>query len=221
MTAKLSGPMVPPKSGSVPKQAVVLLHGYGSDGQDLIGLASYWRDLLPDALFVAPNAPEACRDNPSGYQWFPIDFGNPEYRFDGAARSRPIITEFLIDLWSQTGLRPADTLLGGFSQGAMMALHVGLSLDSRLMGILAFSGALIAPDGFLERPGPMPPICLVHGDRDQVVDPDLSATAATILKGKGFDVRFHVEAGSGHTIAPDGLAFATEFIAAVASPKPL
>ena len=82
---KLSGPMVPPRDGGLPTQAVVLLHGYGSDGADLIGLAPYWRDLLPGALFVAPNAPDPCRDNPGGYQWFPVDFAHPEFRADRAA----------------------------------------------------------------------------------------------------------------------------------------
>ena len=217
MTVKLSGPMVPPRNGGAPKQAVVLLHGYGSDGQDLIGLASYWRDLLPDALFVSPNAPDRCRDNPSGYQWFPVDFGQPNYRFEGASRARAVIVGFLEDMWSQTGLEPKDTILGGFSQGAMMALHVGVSLDKALIGIIAFSGAFIPPEGFAEGHGPRPPICLVHGDRDGVVDPKLSAEAADVLRAKGFEVSYHVEIGAGHTIAPDGLDFAGAFLARVSA----
>ena len=217
MIVKLSGPMVPPKSGGAPKQAVVLLHGYGSDGQDLIGLAGYWRDLLPDALFVSPNAPEPCRDNPGGYQWFTVDFSRPEYRFDGASKAQPVVVEFLRDLWTQTGLTPKDTILGGFSQGAMMALHVSLTLDEALMGVIAFSGALIAPPGFANYVGPKPAICLVHGDRDAVVDPALSEEAATVLRSKGFAVSYHVEAEAGHTITEDGLAFAGEFIAAVSA----
>lgn len=212
MSVKLSGPMLGPRDGGAPTEAVVLLHGYGSDGADLIGLAPYWRDLLPKAAFFAPNAPEPCRDNPGGYQWFPIDYNRPGFRFEGAAAARPVLVGFLTDLWAQTGILPERTLLGGFSQGAMMALHVGLSLDVRLMGILSFSGALIAPEGFLDRAGPLPPVCLVHGDADPVVDPELSETAATLLRGKGVAVDYHVEAGAGHTIAPDGLAFASRFI---------
>jgi phospholipase/carboxylesterase len=213
---KLSGPMIPPKSSVAPTHAVVLLHGYGSDGQDLIGLGSYWRDLLPGALFVAPNAPDPCRDSPSGYQWFPIDYDRPDYRFDGAASARPVIEGFLRDLWAQTGVTPERTILGGFSQGAMMALQVGVSLDVRLMGILAFSGALIAPAGFLEATGPLPPVCLVHGELDGVVDPSLSDQAATLLRGRGADVRFHLSPGAPHTITEDGLAFASRFIAELA-----
>lgn len=217
MAVKLSGPMVPPKAGGAPAQAVVLLHGYGSDGNDLIGLAGYWRDLLPAALFVAPNAPETCRDNPAGYEWFPIDWDRPEYRVEGAEKARPVVTEFLGDLWRQTGLGPQNTILAGFSQGAMMALNAGLSLDAPLMGIIAFSGALIAPPGLLGDAGPRPPICLVHGDRDPVVDPQFSEQAATLLRDRGFEVSYHVEIGAGHTIAPDGLAFAGAFITAVST----
>ena len=214
---KLSGPLLPPRNGGAPTHAVVLLHGYGSDGNDLIGLGGYWRDLLPGAVFVAPNAPEPCRDNPAGYQWFPVEFGRPDFRFDGAAHAAPVIREFLGELWRQTGLGPEHTILGGFSQGAMMALNVGLQLDRALLGILAFSGALIAPPGFADSTRPRPPICLVHGDRDQVVDPDLSAQAAAVLGGMGYDVRFHIEPDSGHTITEDGLAFASAFIKSVAT----
>ena len=217
MTAKLSGPMVPPKDGGMPAQAVVLLHGYGSDGQDLIGLAGYWRDLLPGALFVAPNAPEPCRDNPAGYQWFPIAQDRAARWVDGAASARPVIAEFLDGLWTQTGLGPEHTILGGFSQGAMMALNVGLSLERALMGIIAFSGALIEPDAVRDSPAPRPPVCLVHGDLDGVVEPDLSESAAALLRGKGFPVSYHVEIGAGHTITEDGLGFASEFIAAVSA----
>jgi phospholipase/carboxylesterase len=215
MTTKLSGPMVPPKQGGAPTEAVVLLHGYGSDGQDLIGLAQYWRDLLPGAVFIAPNAPEPCRDNFGGYQWYPIDYSRPEARFEGAEAARPVIIAFLADLWAQTGLGPENTLLGGFSQGAMMALHVGISLDVALRGVLSFSGALIAPEGFRYGTGPKPPICLVHGDRDEVVHPELSIEASKVLRERGYSVSHYVEIGAGHTIAPDGLAFASRFIAEV------
>jgi phospholipase/carboxylesterase len=207
--------MVAPRSGGAPKQAVVLLHGYGSDGQDLIGLAGYWRNLLPDAVFLAPNAPEPCRINPGGYQWFDFDADRPEFRADRAARARPVIAEFLADLWTQAGLGPAKTILSGFSQGAMMALNTGLALDAELMGIISFSGALIPPPALLEGRGAKPPVCLVHGDNDPVVDPKLSAEAFGFLQSRGVPTRYHVEPGAGHTITEDGLAFASDFIAEI------
>jgi len=211
--AKLSGPMVTPKSGAAPRQVVVLLHGYGSDGADLIGLAGPWRDILPDALFVAPNGPAPCAINPGGYEWFPLERDDPDYRVAGARLAQPIIAEFLGDLWRQTGLGPAETLLCGFSQGAMMALNVALTLDTAVMGVVAFSGALIAPADFADYAGPRPPVCLVHGDRDPVVDVEMSVAAAAALNDRGFDVALHISPGSDHTIAQDGLAFASAFLA--------
>lgn len=215
MSAKLSGPMLAPKSGAQPSHAVVLLHGYGSDGADLIGLAPHWQDILPDALFVSPNAPETCRVNASGYQWFDIDYEGDRLasRQLGVVQARPVLVEFLTDLWSQTGVPPQRTILSGFSQGAMMALHVGLSLPEPLMGIIAFSGAFVPAAGFAEGKFAKPPVCLVHGDLDPVVDPEFSADADVALRLAGYDVAYHVSPGVGHGIAPDGLAFASAFIA--------
>jgi len=209
--------MLAPKSGAAPKRAVVLLHGYGSDGNDLIGLAPYWQPILPDALFVSPNAPEPCDDLATGYQWFPIDYDGDVLasRQEGVIAARPVLVQFLEELWSETRLRPEDTILAGFSQGAMMALHTGLSLPQPLMGIIAFSGAFLPPEGFGTAPD-YPPVCLVHGDMDTVVDPSLSAEADRILKAAGVSVRCHISRGTAHGIAPDGFAFASDFISSIA-----
>lgn len=208
--AKLSGPMLPAKNGGIAKQAVVLLHGYGADGSDLIGLGQHWGPLLPDAFFVAPNAPSPCAGNPFGFEWFPLAVDRIAGRIDGAKTAAPVIVEFLTDLWAQTGLTPADTYLVGFSQGAMMALHVGTALPQPLRGIVSFSGAFVPADNFPT--ADKAPVALIHGDLDQVVDPDLSRQAATELAAAGYDVSLHISAGVAHGIAPDGLDFATSFM---------
>jgi phospholipase/carboxylesterase len=219
MTVKLSGPIVPPRSGAAPTHAVVLLHGYGSDGSDLIGLAPAWQDALPDALFLAPNAPEPSRMVSFGFQWFDIALeGNRlSRRQAGAAAARPVLVSFLEDLWEQTGIAPGRTILAGFSQGAMMALHVGLSLQQRLMGIVAVAGAFLPPADFDTAGYATPPICLVHGDRDDVVEPIHSQEAAELLSKAGYEVSYHVSRGVGHGISPDGLQFATDFIGRLAA----
>ena len=206
--------MLPPAAGGAPRQAVVLLHGYGSDGNDLIDLGRYWAGALPEALFVAPDAPQPCAGNPFGYQWFALDLDRTISRVTGVPQTRQVLLDFLIGLWAQTGLSARDTFLVGFSQGAMMALHVGLSLDQPLLGIVSFSGALIPPEGFGEGLLARPPVCLVHGDMDQVVDPDLSRQAAAALEAAGYDARLHISAGTAHGISPDGLDFATGFMLA-------
>lgn len=215
---KLSGPMLAPANGQAPDAAVVLLHGYGSDGKDLMGLAPYWQQALPGALFVSPNAPQAL--GMGGYQWFPIDWTGDRLasRQTGVIAARPVLVDFLNDLWSQTGLTPARTVLAGFSQGAMMALHVGTALptDQTLMGVIGFSGAFLPPEEFSGPGLAKPPICLIHGDMDDVVDPNHSADANSLLTNSGFAVDYHVSRGTGHGIAPDGLDFATQFIERVA-----
>jgi phospholipase/carboxylesterase len=211
---KLSGPMLAPRSNGAPRQAVVLLHGYGSDGNDLITLGQVWGSRFPDAMFVAPHAPDECAANPFGYEWFPLDLDRMQSRLDGARAARPVLVEFLMDLWAQTGLHPAETVLAGFSQGGMMALHVGLSLDRRLAGVVSFSGAFVRPDeGFPQAEAERPPVALVHGDLDAVVDPALSEEAKVVLRAEGYDVSHHVSPGISHSISPDGLDFATAFIA--------
>jgi phospholipase/carboxylesterase len=213
VTVPLSGPMLPAKS-STPKQLMVLLHGYGADGSDLISLGLQWRDLWPDMLFVSPNAPDPCAMSPSGFQWFPLSTDRIAGRIEGAANARPVIVNFLIDLWAQTGITAEDTILAGFSQGAMMALHVGTSLDRQLAGIVAFSGAFMPADGFEDDKFAKPPVALIHGDQDGVVEPHLSREAADLLAANGFDVSLHFSKGTGHGIAPDGLDFATSFLIA-------
>lgn len=215
MTQTLSGPMLAPLSGEAPRRLVVLLHGYGSDGADLIALATHWQAMMPDALFVSPNAPEVSAANPMGYQWFALDLDRPDSRQKGAPLARPVVEDFLRALWTQTGLSAHDTVLVGFSQGAMMALHVGMAMDDTLAGVIAFSGAFIPPAGFHEGEGRRPPVCLIHGDQDTVVDPDLSRQAADALRARGVEVSFHVSEGVGHGISTDGLAFASAFIAGV------
>lgn len=221
MSVPLSGPMLAPRSGKPPRQLIVLLHGYGSNGADLISLGTYWRDMLPEALFVAPNAPEPVPGTAEGYQWMAMVPGDALPLSPGgfiggsvrAAAARSAIVALLEARWAQTGLGPTQTMLVGFSQGAMMALHVGLSLDTRLCGIVAFSGLLIPPRDFWASAGAKPPVCLVHGELDDVVEPAGSAEAARILDEKGFEVTYHVSGGARHTIAPDGLEVAGRFIA--------
>lgn len=215
MAEKLSGPMLAPTSGTT-KKLMVLLHGYGSDGNDLISLGTFWRDRLADTMFVAPNAPQPCDINPAGYQWFPVD-GNDlatSWR-NGAASAGPVIKQFLQDLWAETGLEAKDTLLVGFSQGAMMALDVGLSIDETLMGIIAFSGGLVAPEEVGELVKSRPPVCLLHGAEDDIVPVRMSVVSSEALKKQGLDVTIHISPGAGHMIAPDGIEIANEFIAKV------
>ncbi len=211
MNVKLSGPMIAPEGGN-PDRLVVLLHGYGSDGNDLISLAQFWQKDMAKALFVAPNAPQKCDINPMGYQWFALDTDREMSRLSGSKKAGAALNEFLNDLWRQTGLGPKDTLLVGFSQGAMMALDVGLRLEEALLGIVSFSGALIEEEDLPSHIRSRPPVCLVHGLADDVVPANLSEKATKILNDLNVRVAPFMEPGVGHTISMNGLGFAVAFV---------
>lgn len=215
MSMTLTGPMIAPSSGT-PRQLVVLLHGYGSDGNDLITLASYWQPVLPEAAFIAPNAPSACDINPAGYQWFPLDLDREISRLTGMEAARPVVQGFLEGLWENTGLGAQDTVLAGFSQGAMLALDTGLRLEERLAGIIAFSGGIPAPEEIGAAIRSKPPVCLIHGAEDDVVPVLMSVRGAEALKKAGVAAELHISPGVGHTIAPDGLEAASAFLGALA-----
>lgn len=210
----LSGPALPPKSGEA-KQLVILLHGYGSDGNDLISLAPYLQDILPDAFFVAPNAPFACDVNPMGYQWFPLAVDREISGLEGVEGTRPVISAFLRDAWAQTGMTASQTILAGFSQGGMISLDSGLRCEDPLMGIVSFSGGLVFPDTVEADMVSKSPVCMVHGDADNVVPVTMSLRSQEVLEAAGLDTRLHISPGTGHSIAPDSLEFARNFLSEI------
>ena len=192
VTAKLSGPLLPPKSGGQPKQLMVILHGYGADGQDLIWLGYQWRDIFPDMLFVAPNAPDICDSRiPPGYQWFPLSIDRIAGRIEGVPTARPVIVNFLIDLWAQTGLTPANTVLGGFSQGAMMALHVGTRSTSNWPASSPFRAPSFRAEGFDPGQFAKPPVVLIHGESTMGSFSAPEQAGRRMFAANDFDVSLH------------------------------
>ena len=207
--ASLSGPRLPPAQGEA-THLVVLLHGYGADGNDLIGLAEHWREFLPGAAFVAPNAPDRVPGASSGFQWFPISQIDPHEMQNGVAAAAPGIESFLDAELAQLGLAPERLVLAGFSQGTMLALHVGLRRAVPPAAIIGFSGLLAAPP---PAEGRRPPILLTHGDADTVIPVSAMFAAATALGAAGAPVQWHLTRGMGHGIDQDSLVMAGLFMA--------
>lgn len=209
----LTGPIAPARSGTA-RSLVVLLHGYGADGADLFGLAPVLAEALPDTAFRAPNAPERCRMNPMGYQWFPIPWldGASEAEMQaGFDRAATVLAGWLKATMAEIGVGPEATALLGFSQGTMMSLEVGPRLGG-LAGIVGFSGRLARGES-LGQAVAKPPVLLIHGDGDEMIPVAAMGEAAEALTAAGFDVRTHISAGMGHGIAPDGLGLARRFLA--------
>jgi phospholipase/carboxylesterase len=194
---------------------VVFLHGYGADGADLLGLADVLEPHLPGAAFLAPDAPEPCRGGGFGRQWFPIpwiDGSSEAAAAEGLAAAAEDLNGFLDARLVEEGLTADRLVLLGFSQGAMMSLHVAPRRDKQVAGIVAISGRLLRPDALAVEARVKPPVLLIHGDQDPVVPFSDMAKAGDALVAAGFPTYGHVMKGTGHGIAPDGLGVALQFI---------
>jgi len=209
---QLSGPSQKPASGGPAKQLVVLLHGLGADGNDLIGLAPVLSQVLPDAAFVSPNAPFPCDMAPFGYQWFSVQDRTPAVMLAGVRMAASILDPFLDEQLEAHGLTPDRMALIGFSQGTMMSLHVGLRRPEPVAGILGYSGRLIAPELLPDEIRSRPPVQLVHGQADEMVPFESMALAAEALREAGVEVETHACPGLGHGIDQDGLMVGARFL---------
>ena len=215
MTRVLNGQRREPVSGET-RSVVVFLHGYGANGADLLGLADPLSEHLPDTLFIAPDAPEMIPGVPNGYQWFPIPYidGSSEEESErGMDAAVEDLNSFLDALMVDEDVPPEQVVLFGFSQGAMMSLHIAPRREDELAGVVAIAGRLLRPDLLADEVVGRPPILLVHGDQDDVVPPQSLQLAAEALEEAGWkDVFAHVMQGTAHGIAPDGLSVSLAFM---------
>jgi phospholipase/carboxylesterase len=217
MGVELDGPRLEPRSGPA-RQLVVFLHGYGADGNDLIDIGRAWQTLLPQAAFVSPHAPEPCGQAPVGRQWFALTFRDPNERWLGVNKAAPQLERFLEAELARRGLPPSALALVGFSQGTMMALHVGLRRATAPAAIVGYSGMLVLPEeideaSFMASVRSRPPVLLVHGDRDDLIPPEALFQASQGLAALGVPVEWHLSAGVGHGIDAEGLRHGGEFLA--------
>jgi phospholipase/carboxylesterase len=197
---------------------VVFLHGYGADGDDLIEIGRAWQALLPNAAFVSPHAPEPCGQAPVGRQWFALTFRDPNERWIGVNKAAPVLERFLDAELARRNLPPSALALVGFSQGTMMALHLGFRRATPPFAIVGYSGLLVVPadanpEQFANEIRSRPPVLLVHGDRDELIPVEAMFQASSGLASLGVPVEWHMSAGIGHGIDQEGLRHGGEFLA--------
>jgi phospholipase/carboxylesterase len=217
MAAELDGPRLAPGNGPG-RQLVVFLHGYGADGNDLIEIGRAWQPFLPQAAFVAPNAPHACGQAPMGREWFPLTFRNPTERWDGVNMAAPGLDAFLDAELARHQLAPSALALVGFSQGTMMALQVGLRRAVAPAAIVGYSGMLVLEgdkdvQGYAPQVRSRPPVLLIHGDADDLIPVQALILSTQALAALEVPVEWHVSNGIGHGIDDEGLRHGGEFLA--------
>jgi phospholipase/carboxylesterase len=212
MPTPLDGPRRKSASGAPASALVILLHGLGADGADLIELAGPLGRVLPDAAFAAPNAPEPCDMAPFGYQWFSLQDRDPMLMARGADGAAMPLAGFIEAELASLRLEPTRLALVGFSQGTMMALHLGLRLAPAPAALIGFSGALLAPERIRAEKRSAPPVLLIHGEEDEVVPFGCMAAAASALGAAGVTVETLARPGLGHGVDEPGLTEAARFL---------
>ena len=208
----ITGPIIEPSSGNQPKQVVIFVHGYGADGNDLIGLANYFKGNLPDTVFLSPHAPEVCPMNPAGYQWFDLTSRDPAILWSKILVAADHLNEFIDSTLEKYELKDENLALVGFSQGTMMSLHVSLRRKNKMAGVLGYSGKLIAPELLKNDLISKPPIYLIHGDQDPMVPFQETLDAENNLKEYDVDIKSHISKFTQHSISEDGLQIGIEFL---------
>ncbi len=211
--AAIDGPRLAPASGGPARKLVILLHGYGADGNDLIDLGRYWAPVLPHAAFVSPHAPDLCTGVPMGREWFPLQLRDRAEIASGLLTAAPILDAFIDAELAVHGLTAADLALVGFSQGAMLALHVGPARPQPIAGIVSYSGLIARPVN-PANPG-KPPVLLYHGAEDPMIPARALNVSQAALLAAGLPVEAEIRAGLGHGIDPNGLELGGRFLGRV------
>jgi phospholipase/carboxylesterase len=208
----IDGPRLPPANGGPARKLVVFLHGYGADGNDLIDLGRMFAPILPDTAFASPHAPDPCDQAPMGRQWFPLALGDLHAYWRGVEHAAPKLQAFLDAELARLRLGDRDLALVGFSQGTMMALHVGLRRPAPIAGIVGYSGHLAGPEHLADQGIHKVPILLVHGAADPLIPVVALHAAVQSLGAAGFVTEWHVSPGLAHGIDEDGLRLGADFL---------
>ncbi len=202
-----------PQSGK-PNAMVVFLHGYGANGPDLLAIGREWRAALPQAVFIAPDAPRCVPAQlGNGFEWFALTIDDRDNYWRGVNEAAPLLHKYLDDELARYGLFDGRLALVGFSQGTMMALHVGLRRAAAPAALIGYSGVLAGPQHLLDEISARPPVLLVHGAQDDVIPLSDFHLTRDVLQHQKIELKTHISAQMGHGIDGDGVTLGGEFLA--------
>ena len=203
---------VSPLSKNKPRQAIVLCHGYGGDGKDISVLAINWQRFLPDAIFLCPNAPETCADNPQGYQWFDLTSAKEEVILEKSLLAEEKLNTFLDQVFNNLQLEPSNLALVGFSQGCMIAIQVGLKKKEKINCLIGYSGKVINQKHLSDNIKSKPKILLMHGANDTIVPPTHLLEAKEYLNKCGLKIKIKLLKNCDHKIPVEGSSLGLGFL---------
>jgi phospholipase/carboxylesterase len=213
----LMGPEFGPEntSGNI-EQLIILLHGLGADGFDLINLAPHFSRAIPNARFVSPNAPENCDmatpGTQAGFQWFSLQSREESDMLSGARDAEPILNKFIDEQKKKYNLSEDKIALIGFSQGTMMSLFVSMRRKAKIAGVIGFSGQLIGKEALKNEAISHPPVILINGDQDELIPVQEQQIAIQELRAVGVEVEGHIMPNLGHSIDAEGIEIARHFL---------
>ena len=194
------------------KNAVILLHGYGGDGNDISMLSLNWKRHLPNTIFICPNGHETCEINPSGYQWFDLTKDDPNYILKETKKAEEILKKFINEIKEEYSLINNNICLSGFSQGCMMSLNVGLTSKDKFSSIVGFSGKIIDQNDLKKRIKNLTDVFLIHGELDDIVSPTFLLEAKDFLIREKINVESHMVKNCGHHIPIEASSLALNYI---------
>ena len=212
MTFCLDSTIIKPESNTKIKNALILLHGYGGDGKDISMLSLNWKRHLPNTVFLCPNGHEPCAINPSGYQWFDLTNDDPNYILDESIKAEKKLNKFINEVKSEFGLSNNEIILSGFSQGCMMSINLGLTADQEYNCVVGFSGKIINQENLKARKKASTKILLIHGELDQVVQPDFMLEAKDFFIRNNIEIETHLINNCDHNIPIEASSIALNYI---------
>lgn len=211
MTLCLNAKIIKPEDKNI-NNAVILLHGYGGDGNDIAPVTINWKRFLPNTIFICPDGPETCSINPTGYQWFDLNSEDEEYITKKASEAEKILKEFIVEIKNEFNLLNSNICLSGFSQGCMMSINVGLSDKEKFAGIIGFSGKIINRNELGNRILSKPSTLLIHGDQDEIVPPVNLLEAKDFFERNKIDITTKMLKGCGHNIPVEASSLGLTFL---------
>ena len=212
MTFCLDTKIIKPENDIAIKNAVILLHGYGGDGNDISMLTLNWKRFLPNTIFLCPDGHERCLINPSGYQWFDLTKDDPSYILEESKKAEVRLKQFIEEVKKEYNLDNNKICLSGFSQGCMMSINLGLTSNDRFNCVVGFSGKIIYQEDLKVRKKNSTDILLIHGDSDEVVSSNHLLEAKDFFLRNNVNIETYLIKNCGHHIPIEASSIALNYI---------